>query len=178
MQRRINPSRAQATACTFRCGLLHPVVPSVPPLAWGASTLPQQQCVFYKQDSALINNLANLFSQEKYPSNKGEDFAATQSRISALYKAESEAVRMQYKQRADKLAGRDSKQQAEKVPKKLNGYSLFVKEKIPALKNQMGAQFNVPEAGKELGSIWKSLSEDQQQGYKDKAAAHNAAHGL
>ena len=59
-------------------------------------------------------------------------------------------------------------QKKPKKPRKKTGYNIFIKEKMPDMK-----EFAPKERFRELGKIWKSYSEDEKMEWKEKANVIN-----
>jgi len=95
--------------------------------------------------------------------------------IAQAYKALPADQLAAWKQKADELSGRTARASQQAGPKKTTGYNLFVKEHMPQLKARVpeGQTFAAHQAMAELGSLWKSLPEDQREAYKDRATQHN-----
>ncbi len=119
----------------------------------------------------------NLFMQVKSAELKAQNVPSGErmSEIAKLWKATSESVKKEYKDKAKSLpppAGTVATTTttvvpAEKVPKPLTGYQFYVQEQMPTVK--LDATIVPKGRMGEIGRLWKLLNKDQQTSYTTKA---------
>ncbi|EFJ46102.1 hypothetical protein VOLCADRAFT_75495 [Volvox carteri f. nagariensis] len=120
----------------------------------------------------------NLFVKDMFPAikkeNQGLAFADVSKKVKEMWLSSPADVRAPYEHEAAKLksiaaARRAEVKAAEKAKARPPGaYILFVKKNRPAV---VAANPNksVTEVGKLMGALWKQLSPEEQQKYKDEA---------
>ena len=128
----------------------------------------------------------NLFMKEKMAELKTNNVPSGErmGQVSGLWKNLSDSEKGVWKVKAENYAqtqtptSTDAPVKVSKTttkkegPTKLSGYQMFVKEKMPEVKND--PEIAAKERMGKIGSLWKALSETEQGAYKLKAEAENA----
>jgi hypothetical protein len=120
----------------------------------------------------------NLFMREKMAELKEQGVPSNErmGKVSQMWKTVGDAEKQEWKDKAAALAPASSPTKAKKAkkegPKKLSGYQIFVREKMPEVK----ADESIEPKGRmgAIGKLWKALSETDQGTWKSKAEKVNA----
>lgn len=120
----------------------------------------------------------NLFMKERMQQLKMSapdiDSNHRMTQISEEWNKSTEEVKEGWKAKAKaipveefKIPIRLKKEVKEKKPHQISGYQLFVREKMPELKDKVTPK----ERMTQIGGMWKALPEEQKESYKTRASA-------
>ena len=114
----------------------------------------------------------NLYMKTQHPILKAQGIPVREimAEVGKLWKTLTEDQKKEWKAKAALEPPVPSKARSKNSgPKRPNGYNIYVKEQMPAVKNNPDVAKGTYMA--EIGKMWKSLSKPEQQVWKDKAAA-------